>query len=116
MGKGMTAAEAQRKVDAIDKRIDLVRAELIRATGFDPAAHDYTDHAGSLAACIAWQRAWDSVPGLQGIEASLYCRRYDARMAFEKISARDAAAARRRELREIRHRATCPTCGQMVAA
>lgn len=115
----MTAAAeqieaAQRKVDAIDKRIDAVRAELIRIRpGFDQMS------------AAGWQGAWDSVPGLQGIERSLFVRRGDAADIRDDLAFKAARAAERREAREFRkqsaakyaaNRHACPTCGFMHAA
>lgn len=98
------AIEAEQcKIDAIDKRIDLVREELVRRSGrFDQmSAHD-------------WQRAWDGYPGLQGMEASLLIRRADACDIRNNLIAKKALADACREARELRKsisKSSCPECG-----
>lgn len=82
-----TAANAQRHIDAVDRRIDAVRAELIRRVGvFDDLSVE------------GWQRAWDSYPGLQAMESSLFRRRGDWQ------AARDAAAEREYRADQCRQR------------
>lgn len=101
----LTKEQAQRKVDAIDKRIDAITAELIRTV---PVFDDMSAHG--------WQIAWDSYPGLEGMKRSLYLRRYDAQKLVDEIEWREARAAERQKAREYRKafeatRHACPTCG-----
>lgn len=102
-----TIIKAQRKVDAIDKRIDAVRVELVRFVG---AFNDMSAHE--------WQRAWDSYPGLQGIERSLSLRRADAQDILGNLQWREARAAERKANRAYRtiRPAQCPACGNAIAA
>lgn len=82
--------KARKVIAAIDKRIDAVRAELLRNCR---PSDETCSHA--------WQRAWDSVPGLQGIERSLYARRGQ----WQEV--RDAAETRAHEAVERRQRRKC---------
>jgi hypothetical protein len=103
-------AAAQRKVDAIDKRIDAVRAELLRnSRPFDEMSAE------------GWQRAWDSYPGLQGIERSLFLRRADATDIRDGLIWTEARKQERREAREFQRayearRRSCIECGQTFYA
>jgi len=106
----LTAAQAQRKIDAIDKRIDAVRAELVRRVG----SFDDMSAAG-------WQSAWDSYPGLQGMERALFLRRADAQDAHDALAWKAARAAELREQRAFRKQATasrliCAACGSATYA
>jgi hypothetical protein len=115
-----TAIEAaERKVAAIDKRINLVRAEMCRMAGLDVDAFDYETKEGQMVACQAFTVARRDFNGYDGIEQALYSRRYDASKLVDKLVAKQARADELREAREYRkaHVAKhCPTCGQAVAA
>lgn len=110
---------AERKVAAIDKRIDAVCAEMFRVAGidWDALTNDLSD-AGSDTARHAATVARRDAAGYAGIEHSLYLRRYDATVNRDKLLARAAKAAERAEVRELQKkyeasRHACPTCGDV---
>lgn len=84
----LTSAQAQRKVDAIDKRIDAVRAELLRNETVDELS------------AASWQAAWDKQRALHAIELSLFLRRGEAQDARDGAAAKEASIALRRANRE----------------
>lgn len=92
--------KARRMIAAIDKRIDMVRAQHGRLPA-DATAHDY-------------QRAWDRIPGLQGIERNLFRHRGDWQVVRDewlaKRAATDERAANRRLIAKAR-KMNCPSCG-----
>jgi len=93
---------AIRKVGAVDKRIDAVRAELIRNETVDEMD------------CGSWQRAWDRHPVLRAIERSLFIRRADAADCRDGLIAKQAKADERRANRAYAKAHVlkrCPTCG-----
>lgn len=107
---------AQRKVDAIDKRIDAVRDEMFRTVGIDWNAFDVMTEEGADAARHAATVARRDAPGFDGIERGLYLRRYDATNTRDQLIAKAARKAELAELRAMRKRYeasrhACPTCG-----
>lgn len=99
--------KARKMIAAIDRRIDAVREELLRNC---PPADEMSAHA--------WQRAWDSYPGLQGIERSLYARRGHWQTIRNEAQYMARRAAERREQRKYKaaplHQ--CEHCGSYYRA
>lgn len=117
----MNVAAAQRKVDAIDKRIDAVRAEMYRAASIDPDAFDYSTMEGQDVARTAFHNARRDCPGFEGIERALFLRRGDATDIRDNLIAKEARATERREAREFQKRAAasryaCASCGAIQFA
>jgi len=97
-----TLTKARKMIAAIDKRIDAVRAELLRdCEPFDQMS------------ARAWQRAWDSRPGLQGFDRSLYTRRGHWQVQGDDAETRAHKAAVRRERRKFKVMPLrqCDSCG-----
>lgn len=116
-----TPKQAQRKIDAIDKRIDAVRAELHRVAGVNPDSFDYGTEAGRLAACISADAMRRDCPGYDGIERSLFIRRAAAVDVRNELMWRQQRADERRAARESRKRfeasrRTCSECRQTYYA
>lgn len=111
----ITVAQAQRKVDAIDKRIDAVNAEARRVACLDEDAFDMMTDAGYMAAAEAWGAAWRAQPALREINRTLFSRRDDARLVVDTLAAKEARAADRAEARRVAAewdaKNRCPTCG-----
>lgn len=110
------AAAAQRKVDAIDRRIDAVRAELHRVATVDFSAFDVMTDEGFMAGCLAAHNANRDHAGFEGFERTLFQRRAAATDILYDLLARIARAEERRAAREYRkqyeaNRRFCPTCG-----
>lgn len=111
-----TIEQAQRKVDAIDKRIDAVRAEMFRIAGVEFEAFDVMTDEGCDAARSAAHAARRDMPGYDGIERSLFLRRGDATDVRDRLIAKQARADELRAAREYRKRFeakhhACPECG-----
>jgi hypothetical protein len=100
-------ASAERKVHAIDKRIDAVRSELLRAA---PVENELSPDD--------WQKSWDRNPVLRTIERDLYIRRWHAGRNRDNLLAEQARADERREVASYRKssHAPCPACGQPTFA
>lgn len=119
MNMDATAAieAAVRKVGAIDKRIDIVRAEMCRKAKLDLDAFDYDTKEGQMAACHAFTIARRDFNGYDGIEQSLFSRRYDAAVLRDTLIARKQKADERREAfayRKAHSSKPCPTCGHVA--
>lgn len=116
----ITTEQSQRKVDAIDKRIDAVRAELHRAAGIDVDSFDFSTQAGQSEATGIYGKAWGANPVLHEIERSLYSRRYDASLLRDTLAAKDARAGERRLAKQMAAewdaKNRCPTCGDFKLA
>lgn len=98
---------ASRKVGAIDKRIDAVRAELLRNA---PVVDELSAHD--------WQASWDCHPVLRAIERELFIRRADAADVRDSLIGKQAKAEGRRADRSYRSKPSwkpCPTCGNAYA-
>lgn len=107
---------AQRKIAAIDKRIDAVRAEMYRVASINPDAFDYDTTDGQMVACSAFHNARRDFPGFVGLEDGLSRRRWAWMEARDNLIAKEARAAERRAAIDFRKRAeasrhVCPTCG-----
>lgn len=97
-------AKARRMIAVIDRRIDLVRAQLPILA--DDASVD--EH----------QRVRNQAPGLQGFERSLFARRGDWQLVRDEHEYRAYRQARAQADREQRakDRKRCPTCHRTYEA